>query len=304
MTNSIAKILVYGATGDQARPVARQLLEAGHQVRVLTRQPAKADELKALGAETVVGDLTDPKSLRRASEGVDGVFLLVPFTDPQAQYGFNAIDAAKAAGVKLVVWNSTGTILPVRTSNPGLDVRLDLLEYLRASGLRHIVLQPTAYMENFLGPWTAPEIAAKDTFAYPISSEARVQFISHEDVAAFAVAAFQRPRAADAVYQLAGPERLGGEDVAERLTRTLGRTITFRSMPPAEFGAVLDGVFGPGAGDDATAFYEASLNDPSLISTDFDIAPVLDALPIELTPLETWARGYADVLTRQAGVAS
>lgn len=284
----IRSVLVYGATGAQARPVARRLLEDGRTVRVLTRDPAKAVDLRDLGAEVVPGDFTDRASLQAASEGMDGVFLLVPFLDPQADYGRAAIDAARAAGVRLVVWNPTGTVLPERTGNPGLDVRLDILEHLRASGLPHIVIQPTAYMENFLGPWTAPEIAGQDVFAYPTPVEVVMQWVTHEDVAAFAVEAFRRPELADLVVQVAGPERLNGNDVAERFSRALGRPITFRPMPPKEFGAHFDTLIAPGAGDGVAAAYEAVYENPALLSTDVDLSQALALLPITPTPLEQW----------------
>ncbi len=294
MTDIIKSILVYGATGQQAGPVARRLLERGFQVKVLTRNVDRAADLKALGAAVVTGDFTDRESLRSANEGMDGVFLLVPFLDPQPEHGYNAVDAARDAGVRLIVWNPTGTIMPVRTGNPGLDVRLDILDHLRASGLPHIVLQPTAYMENFLGAWTAPEVAEKDIFAYPIPKAASMQMISHEDAAAFAVAAFERPQLANSMYEIGGPESLGGDAMAERFTSALGRRIKFRPMPPREFGEVLDRAYGPGAGAGATAFYEAAQSDPSLISTNIDITSVLQALPVELTSLEKWVKIHTD----------
>ncbi|MDP9366476.1 MAG: NmrA family NAD(P)-binding protein [Chloroflexota bacterium] len=149
-------VLVYGATGAQSGPVARRLLEAGHGVRVLTRDATKATALRDRGADVVEGDMSDPAAMRAATEGVDKVFLLVPFfvRDPAdtVRYGRNAIEAARAAGVRLVVWNPSGEIVPVQTGNPSLDARSELLGLLQASGLPHIVLQPTAYMENFLGP--------------------------------------------------------------------------------------------------------------------------------------------------------
>lgn len=289
-------ILVYGATGAQASPVARRLLEAGFGVRVLTRTPAKAAALAALGAEVAVGDMADPDDLRAASAGIDKVFLLVPFfvRDPAdtVRYGRNAIDAARAAGVRLVVWNPTGEILPVRVGTPALDARLEVLEALQGSGLPHTVLQPTAYMENFLGPWTAPELAERDRFAYPITDQVRMQWVTQEDVAAFAVAALRRPERANLNLKLAGPERLSGEEIAERFGRALGRPISFRPMPPKEFGAVLDGAFGPGAGA-AAGFYEAAAANPDLLSTDVDLAPALAALPIRPTTLEEWVRAHA-----------
>jgi uncharacterized protein YbjT (DUF2867 family) len=268
--------------------VARRLLDDGRTVRVLVRDPAKAEDLRRLGAEVVRGDFTDRDSLVAASQEMDGVFLLVPFLDPQADYGRAAIDAARAAGVRLVVWNPTGAVLPQRTGNPGLDVRLDILEHLQASGLPHIVLQPTAYLENFLGPWTAPEVAESDTFAYPTPVEVVMQWVTHEDVAAFAVEAFRRPELADLLLEVAGPERLNGLDVAERFSRALGRPITFRPMPPKEFGAHFDVMIAPGAGDDVAAAYEAVYDNPALLSTDVDLTRALSLLPITPTSLVEW----------------
>jgi uncharacterized protein YbjT (DUF2867 family) len=297
MAQTIDRVLVYGATGAQARPVARRLLEGGVAVRVATRDPARAEDLRALGAEVVTADFTDPDSLRAASEGVDGVFLLVPFLDPQPDHGRNAIDAAAKAGVRLLVWNPTGTILPQRTGNPGMDVRYDVFEHLRSSGVPHVVLQPTGYMENFLGPWTAPEIARDDVFAYPVPVEVQMQLVSHEDVAAFAVEAFRRPELADLVLEVSGPERLDPVQLAERFSRALGRTITFRQMPPREFGAHFDTMLGPGAGDDVVAAYESIAENPRILTTDVDLDVALARLPITPTPFEEWVRRNAAAFT-------
>ena len=95
------KLLSYGATGSQGRPVAEKLLAAGHEVRILTRDPSKVEGLK--GAEVVQGDMADAASLAAATEGREGVFLHVPFFTPTPQdgltYAQNALDAARAAKV-------------------------------------------------------------------------------------------------------------------------------------------------------------------------------------------------------------
>ncbi len=296
MTHQISSVLVYGATGAQARPVARRLIEAGVKVRVLSRSAEKAGDLVALGAELAIGDLSDAASLHAASQGMDGVFLLIPFFDPKREYAENAIEAAREAGVRLLVWNATGKVAPVRVGNPGMDVRLDILERLQASGIPHILLEPTVYMENLLGPWTAPEVAAANTLAYPIPNAVKLQWVSHEDVAAFAVAAFQRPELANARYEVCGPEILDGEAMAARFSAALGRPIAFRPMPPAEFGAIIDKAFG-GGGASAAAAYEAVYENPALLSTSIDTESLLRALSITPTALEDWARGYAPAFT-------
>lgn len=285
-------ILVYGATGAQGKPVARQLIKAGHRVRVLARTPDSAAELGTLGAEIVTGDLSDAASLARASAGMDGVFLLVPFFDPQPSYGINAINAAKNAGVKRIVWNASGAIIPAETGNPGVDMRRAILAALEASGIDAVTLQPTVYMENLLGPWTAPEVAAANRLAYPIPNTVRLQWISHEDAAAFAVAAFRQLPGGKHVIQICGPETLTGEGMAERFSRALGRPISFRPMPPREFGDFMDRAFG-GGGQEIAAFYEAVYANPDLLSTRIDYAALSAQLKITPVSMEDFARRSA-----------
>ena len=68
------KYFVTGATGFIGGRVARQLVEAGHQVVAIARNPAKAQDLTALGIDVQKGDVTDKESMRTAMRSVDGVF--------------------------------------------------------------------------------------------------------------------------------------------------------------------------------------------------------------------------------------
>lgn len=295
--SEIPSILVYGATGPQGRVVAERLLDAGLRVRVLARDPARAAALAKRGAEVVQGDYADPASLDAASRGVDGVFLVVPFLAAQLGAAPAVAKAAKAAGVRLVVWNTTGPVPGAPTGNPGADARLETRTALEASGLPHVTLEPSIYMENFLGPWTAPEVAERSVFAYPLPEGASIQPIAQADVATYAVEAFRRPDLAGSRFALCGPEALDGPAIAERVSAGLGRPVRFRSMPPEEFGSVLDRLFGPGAGEAATAFYRAAFANPALISTAIDPSPALAALPIAPTSLQAWARQHASIFS-------
>lgn len=294
--------MVYGATGSQGSPVARLLFEEGARVRVLTRNPENARALQDAGAEVFEGDMVDTESLRAASEGMDAVSLLVPFfvESPEAgiRYGKNAIDAAREAGVEVLAWNTSGTIPPEPTGNPGFDLRLDILRHLEESGVPHVVLQPTGYMENFLGPWTAPEMAEEDTFAYPTPNEVGMQWVATEDVAAFAVEAIRNPSVTNANFEVCGPERLHGEDIAKRFGAALGRGVSFRPMPPEEFGEIIDKAF-PGMGESAAQGYAMAYENPEAFSTNIDMGPVLEKLPVELTSLEDWVRRNRAAFERQ-----
>lgn len=147
-------VLVAGATGLTGRLVVAGLLAAGHRVRALARDPARAVALGA-GVEVVTGDVADPASLARAMAGVGTVVSAIGGRAPFGRNGFRAVDwegnralvdAAVAAGVRRFV-----LITAASAGRSGLPYTLPLAPYpwkaraeahLRASGLAWTVLGP------------------------------------------------------------------------------------------------------------------------------------------------------------------
>lgn len=110
------RIFVTGATGFIGTEVVRELMEAGHQVRGLTRSDAGEEQLRAAGAEVHRGDLTDLESLRTGATGVDAVVHLA-FSHDFSKFAQNGQDEIKAIealgsvmepGKLLVVTSGTG----------------------------------------------------------------------------------------------------------------------------------------------------------------------------------------------------
>src|SRR5258707_15198774 len=100
-------IAVIGATGQQGGGVLRALQASGQfKVRALTRDP---DQHRELAEEVVEADLNRPETLAAAFKGAHGVFLVTTSslegTDERKQ-GAAAVQAAKDAGVKHVVWST------------------------------------------------------------------------------------------------------------------------------------------------------------------------------------------------------
>lgn len=110
--------LVTGAAGFVGSNLTRLLVESGENVRGLVRNQKQADIVAALGATPVIGDLRDPESLKRAVEGVQGVYHIaalfrqagVPdslYTEVNVEGTRNLIEASIEGGVKRFIHCST-----------------------------------------------------------------------------------------------------------------------------------------------------------------------------------------------------
>lgn len=123
-------VLVTGATGFLGASLVRRLLADGAAVRVLARSPAKARPLAGLGAEAVVGEITDRAAVRAAVDGASVVYhlagrLLVPGV-PAADYRRTHVEGTElllaccqdAPGLRRFVHCSTTGVLGVTGDRP------------------------------------------------------------------------------------------------------------------------------------------------------------------------------------------
>lgn len=287
------KVLVYGAGGSQQFPVIKALKERGAEVLATTNLEDKIEYLTNSGAEVVLADMFDFERLLEINKGVDAVSFLVPFflANPLdgLQLAKNAIDAAVRNNVKLIVWNTSGFLLPIKIGNPSIDVRIDILEYLKGSGIPNIVLQPSVYAENLLGPWTAPYVKNELTLTYPTPEEMPVGWIATNDVAQFIAEAIFSPHLAGQSFQISGVENLSGQQLANKFSIALNKPIKYQQMPPKEFGKILDKLFGEGAGKGAETMYQEITDTKQFpIMHSSNLTEVLKKLPVKMTSMEEW----------------
>jgi uncharacterized protein YbjT (DUF2867 family) len=232
-------ILVIGGRSKIGAALIDGLLERDQQVRVLVRAGEPAEGL-AEGVEIVTGDLADEGSLVTAMEGIEKVFLLSSPHPDAISWHRNAIDAARRTDVQLLVRSS---IIGADRQSPaefiGAHTACD--RYLEDSGLPYVIVRPNLFLQNI--PESAiPSIDASGAL-YVDAGEARISMVDTRDVGAAAAVVLTEPGHAGAHYDATGPEALSYTDVAGKLTRALGRQITYVDAPDE---AVRDGLLGAG----------------------------------------------------------
>ena len=285
------KVLVYGATGAQGSPVVEQLLDAGRSVRVVTRDAGLAQHWAAMGAEIAVGDLAQPETLKAANDGVERVVLQLPLQYDFAlheAYGRNAVDAARDAGVELLVFNTSAHVIP-DTDVHIYGVRQEVVDYLQASGVPSIVLRPTFYMEILLGPWIRPGIVDNGIVAFPLPADFPMSWVSASEMAAYSVAALDRPDLAGKTFDIGGPEALSGDEIARQFSDLLQKNVSYLAIPPDDYEQALAPIFGP------TVAFEVASQVRYIIGTgdgSIDMSETAAEFSVQPVTLHHWLRTH------------
>jgi uncharacterized protein YbjT (DUF2867 family) len=220
-------IVVVGGRSKIGAALIGELLARGQQVRAVVRAGEPAGGLPA-AAEIVTGDLADEGSLVTAMNGIEKVFLLSSPHPDAVGWHRNAIDAARRTDVQLLVRSS---ILGADRDSSAefISAHTACDRYLEDSGLPHVIVRPNLFLQNI--PESAiPSIDAAGKF-YVDAGEARISMVDTRDVAAVAAVALTEPGHAGARYDVTGPEALSYADVAAKLTKALGRRITYVDAP-------------------------------------------------------------------------
>ncbi|MGD2167888.1 MAG: NmrA/HSCARG family protein [Gammaproteobacteria bacterium] len=228
-------IAVLGATGSQGGGLARAILadpDGGFACRAITRDPSK-DKAKALadaGAEVVKADLDDVESLKAAFAGAHGVYAVTNFwehfsAEKEKAQAANIAEAAKAAGVKHIIWS---TLEDTRELMDADDTRMPFLqEKYRVphfdakneanalfEGLPVTYLVTSFYWDNLYMFGIAPKKGEDGSYSWALPmGEAKMAGIAAEDIGKTAYGIFK-----------AGDKYIGGT------VGITGGTLTVREM--------------------------------------------------------------------------
>jgi len=214
---NVGKVLVTGATGNTGSGLVPALRSAGVDVRAFVRDESKAQALKDVGAEIVVGDLDRPETIEPAVEGVDKIYLLTWNGPTQAQQADNVI---KAAIVRHSMWGSEKS----RIIKQGYQVE----EAVKSSGLPWTLLKPTFYMQNTM---MAAQTISSDGVIYWDMKDGKLGMIDVRDIVDVAAAVLTGSGHEGKSYVLTGPEAISFQDVADTFSKVLGKDVKYVSVP-------------------------------------------------------------------------
>ena len=221
-------ILAIGAAGPAAGLVVPELARRGAVVRGLVRDEAQGPAVLAHGAaEIAVGDLRERASLDAAMRGVDAVFYLAPaFMEHEAAVGVGVVEAAKAAGVRRLVFSSV--IHPVLSGLVNHAAKAPVEEAVLDSGMEYTFLHPTLFFQNFAPGWQ--KMVETGRYAEPWSAETRFTRVDYRDVAEVAAIALTEDRLLFGTFELCADGNLDRQGVAALMSDVLGRPIEAASL--------------------------------------------------------------------------
>ena len=232
-------IVVTGATGQLGRLVIAALLKTtpAAQIVAAVRTPAKANDLAALGVEVREADYGKPETLATAFAGATKV-LLISSNNMGGRVAEHtaAIDAAKAAGAKLLAYTS---VLRCDTTHlPVAPEHLETEKYLVASGLPYTLLRNGWYLENRTAGLGA---AVVHGVLLGSAGEGHFAAAARQDYAEAAAVVLTTPGHDNKTYELAGDTAYTLTQLAAETAKQSGKPVVYKDVPEQEFAAALAG---------------------------------------------------------------
>ncbi len=231
-----------GKSGGVSRWVVEMLLDEGEQVRAMVRrEDARAQALRELGAEVVIGDLTNPGSVFDAMTGVERMFFNMSVSlDYLEATAIVCAAAREAGGFDVIVNMSQMTVSQMTLTSTGESFQQWLHwlseQVMNWSGVPVVHVRPTIFLDNPLFTLLARRsVHEQGVLPLPFGT-GRTSPIAAVDVARVVTELLLNPSdRIGHVYELTGPELLNINELAERYSRALDRPVTAEDIPYDEW---------------------------------------------------------------------
>jgi len=232
-------ILVTGAAGRVGaigRTVTELLLKQGKAVRAMVRnEDERAQVLRDMGAEVVVGNLLDLDSMHRVIAGCETMYFGMSVSEEYLAATVNVAAVAKHHGVKAFINMSQMTLsqMSITETTPSPQHKLHWLaeQALNWSGLPVVHVRPTVLLEGFFLILTPDSVKKSNQIRLPFG-EGKTSPVAVEDVARVLAAILANPQPhIGKIYHLTGPQSESMHFYAQEYSKALGRSITYQDIP-------------------------------------------------------------------------
>jgi uncharacterized protein YbjT (DUF2867 family) len=188
--------------------------------------------LRAQGERVVEVGRAGWRDLAASIAGTDRLYVIAPNMHPdEPGLVTAAVHAARTAGVPRIVYHSVAS--PYAPAMPHHVAKARAEDVVRRSGLAWTILQPCAYLQNFL-PLLTPEA---DRIEVPYDVQQPFGLVDLADVAEAAAAVLLDGTHVGATYELGGPALVSVADIASAASALLGRRVAAVRVDPAGWAA-------------------------------------------------------------------
>jgi len=248
MANPILVTGAAGRVGAVGRTVTELLLQQGKAVRAMVRsEDERAQALRDMGAEVVIGNLLDLDSMHRVIAGCETMYFGMSVSDAYLAATVNTAAVAKHHGVKAFINMSQMTLsqmsITETTASPQHKLHWLAEQALNWSGLPVVHVRPTVLQEGFFLILTAESVRESNQIRLPFG-DGKTSPVVVEDVARVITALLADPQPhIGKIYHLTGPQSENMHFYAREYSNALGRTITYQDIPVESW---RDGLLGRG----------------------------------------------------------
>ena len=231
-------LMVTGANGNLGGGVIANLKRmvgpSGFVAGTRDRNSPFARELAASGVEIRRADFDDPKTLPAAFAGVEAALFIstyAPNSERLAQ-NRNAIEAAKAAGVRRLAYTSFAGASATATADHTVQVHWPTEQALQASGMDYTILRHALYADIMVGD-------LDETLATGVlrraGGSAPCCYIARDDLGLSAATVLAQPGHENRIYTETMEETLTGEQIAALMSEVFGKQVRYEAVPSAEW---------------------------------------------------------------------
>ena len=231
-------LMVTGANGNLGGATLANLIQMGGASRGVagSRDPtsARARELASQGVTVRRADFDDPSTLPAAFEDVEAALIISTYAPNSERLGQNrnAIEAAKAAGVRRLAYTSFAGASATATADHTVQVHWPTEQALQASGLEYTILRHALYADIMVGD-------IDETLATGVlrraGGSAPCCYIARDDLGVSAATVLAKPGHENRIYTETMEGTLTGDQIAALMSEVFGKPIRYEAVPSAEW---------------------------------------------------------------------